>query len=268
MKKFFKLCALSFSLICVLIFGGWTNGTDVEERYADVQLLSPAANEVIEFSSRTIEEYYTPGDFPYFEPEIGMSNACGAVAGAEIVSFYDKYFDDLIPGWDACYPNGRYRVQDKVYIPALMWDMYELMQTNVNAPGVNEQEFLNGLKAYINGKGHSVSYNNIVNGSNFDFETYKSELHNNKVTALLAHAGDVYFVSQNDTQDKIVPINIAGSHIMVAFGYDIYRYYDANGNLFRTDYYLEVAMGMDALTLALYKINPHNLSAAYIVDIK
>ena len=267
MKKLFKLLVVALSLVCVLAFGGWTT-EPAQERYADAPLLSPISSEIVEFSSRTAENYYTPGVFPYFTQETGMTNCCGAVAGAEIVAFYDKYFDDLIPGWDACYANGRYRGQDKVYIPALMWEMYDLMQTNVQDVGVSEQEFLNGLSSYINGKGHSVSYNNVVNGSNFDFETYKSALHNNKVTALLAHAGDVYSIGEYDTQDKIVPINIAGSHIMVAFGYDIYRYYDANGNLFRTDYYLEVAMGMYSLSLAFYKVNPHNLSAAYIVDVK
>ncbi len=267
MKKLFKLFVVALSLVCVLAFGGWTT-EPAQERYADAPLLSPISSEIVEFSSRTVESYYTPGVFPYFTQETGMTNCCGAVAGAEIVAFYDKYFDDLIPGWDACYANGRYRLKDDVYIPALMWEMYDLMQTNVHDVGVSEQEFLNGLSAYINGKGHSVSYNNVVNGSNFDFETYKSELHKNKVTALLAHAGDIYIIGEDDTQDKIVPINIAGSHIMVAFGYDIYRYYDANGNLFRTDYYLEVAVGLSSITVALYKVNPHNLSAAYIVDIK
>ena len=267
MKKLFKLFVVALSLVCVLAFGGWTT-EPAQERYADAPLLTPAANEVIEFSSRTVEAFYTPGVFPYFTQENGMTNCCGAVAGAEIVSFYDKYFDDLIPGWDACYSSGRYRLKDDVYIPALMWELYDLMQTNVHDVGVSEQEFLNGLSSYINGKGHSVSYNNVVKGSNFDFETYKSALHNNKVTALLAHAGDVYIISNNDTHDTITPINLAGAHIMVAFGYDIYRYYDANGNLFRTDYYLEVAVGLQTMTVALYKVNPHNLSAAYIVDIK
>lgn len=267
MKKLLKLSVLALSLVCIIVFGGWTKGNEVPERYADAPIVATIANETIEFSSRTVEYLRTPGGCPFYQQLNGMSNGCGAVAGAEIVAFYDKYHENLVPGWTSYYSTGTYRMQDKVYVPAMMTELYNLMQTNVHDVGVSEQEFLDGLSAYINNHGYSVNYSNVVSGSSINFQACMDAIRSNKVIALLAHAGDVYFVGEYDNYDYVTTQNISGAHIMVGFGYFIYRYYDASGNLFRTDYYLEAAMGQSVLTTALYKVNPHNLSAAYIVNI-
>lgn len=269
MKKLFKLSLLALSLISVLIFGGWTTEQGATtERYADAPIISKIASTTIEYNYRTVDWNYTPGYVPYFTQVSGMSNACGAVAGAEIVAFYDKYYENLIPGWVSYYPaSGVYRFQDSVYVPAVMWELYDLMQTNVKDVGVSEQEFVDGLKAYINNHGYSVNMQNVVSGSSIDYQACKNAINNNKVIALLSHAGDVYDLKEYSGHDTVTPINIAGSHIMVAYGYYEINYYNSNNNLFRTDMYLEVATGLSIPQTALYKVNPHNLSSAYIVNI-
>ncbi len=55
--------------------------------------------------------------------------------------------------------------------------------------------------------------------------------------------------------------------IMVAYGWYEVNYYNASG-LFRTDRYLQVSTGLGSPTpIALYKVNPNDLNAAYIVNI-
>lgn len=269
MKKFLKLSLLAVSLISVLIFGGWTTEQgQATERYADTPIVSVYANTIINYNYRTVDFNETSGGAPCYTPENGMSNACGAVAGATIVAFYDKYYDNMIPDWVSYYPaSGRYRMRDSVYVPNVMWELYDLMQTNVKDVGVSEQEFVNGLKTYINNQGYSVNMQNVVSGSSIDYQACKNAINNNKVIALLSHAGDIYMVGEKSGQDIVTPVNIAGSHIMVAYGYYEINYYNSNNTLFRTDIYLDVATGLEVYETALYKINPHNLSSAYIVNV-
>lgn len=269
MKKLLKLSLLAVLLISVLIFGGWTTEQgQTTERYTDAPVISAHANTIIEYNYRTVDSKYTPGGSPCYRQINGMSNACGAVAGTTIVAFYDKYYENMIPDWVSYYPaSGLYRLQDSVHVPAVMWELYDLMQTNVKDVGVSEQEFVDGLKMYINKQGYSVNMQNVVSGSSIDYQACKNAINNNKVIALLSHAGDVYKLSEKSGQDTINPINIAGSHIMVAYGYYEINYYDSNNNLFRTDLYLNVATGLTICETALYKVNPHNLSSAYIVNI-
>lgn len=269
MKKLLKLSLLAVSLISVLIFGGWTTEQgQIIERYADAPIISKIASTTIEYNYRTVDSKYTPGGSPYYRQVNGMSNACGAVAGTTIVAFYDKYYENMIPDWVSYYPaSGLYRLQDSVYVPNVMWQLYDLMQTNIKDVGVSEQEFVDGLKAYINNQGYSVSMQNVVSGSTIDYQACKNAINNNKVIALLSHAGDVYDLGEYSGHDTVTPINIAGSHIMVAYGYYEINYYDGNNQLFRTDMYLKVATGLTIYDTAFYKVNPHNLSAAYIINI-
>lgn len=269
MKKLLKMLMLPLSLACTLLFGGWTTEQRVtENRYADAPILSTYASETISFSSRTLDSYYTPGGFPFFTQVNGMTNACGAVAGTGIISFYDKYYPDLIPNWTSYYPTtGAYRLQDTEHIDAIMWDLYYLMNTNVTGEGVTEQEFLNGFETYVKNCGFKVNMQNVVSGSNFDYNTYKNAIDNNKVVALLSLPGNIYSVAEHSNYDTISTAYIDGPHIMVAYGYYDIKYYNSNGNLFRNDIYLEVVTGLSAPKTALYKINPHNLTSAYIVNI-
>ena len=269
MKKLLKMLMLPLSLACTLLFGGWTTEQRVtENRYADAPILSTYASETVSFSSRTLDSYYTPGGFPFFTQVNGMTNACGAVAGTGIISFYDKYYPDLIPNWTSYYPaSGVYRFQDSEHIDAIMWDLYYLMNTNVTGEGVTEQEFLNGFETYVKNCGFKVNMHNVVSGSNFDYNTYKNAIDNNKVVALLSLPGNIYTLAEHSNYDVIATAYIDGPHIMVAYGYYDVKYYNSNGTLFRNDTYLIVATGLSASKTAFYKINPHNLTSAYIVNI-
>lgn len=268
MKKLQKLFVVAFAIVCLLTFGAWTSHEEFDDRYVDAPAIVAYADTTINFTRKDDTEYNrTEGGVPQYESLNELTNSCGAVAGAEIVAFYDKQFSELIPNWVSYYPKtGKYRLQDTTYVPAVMREMYTLMRTNVDDVGVNENDFKNGLKTYINNRGYNVSYQNVVSGSSIDFTACKQAIDNNKVIALLAKAGDVYQISNGANYDSLTTTTITGAHIMVAYGYQQISYYNNNG-LFRTDTYLEVATGWPSPTTAYYKINPHKLNAAYIINI-
>ena len=267
MEKLKKLALIPLLIVGILIFGAWTPYNANEQiRYADAPFISTYATETINFTSRVIaEENYTPNNCPIYRQINGLTNSCGAVAGTMIVSYYDKYFNNLIPGWDSYYSNGSYRLQDTVYVPKVMNELYTLMRTNVDDEGVSESDFVNGLKQYINNQGYNVQLQNLVSGNSFNYNGFKNAIDNGKVIALLTRPGDIYDLKYYSTYDMTETTTIAEPHIMVGYGYIQIKYYNASG-LFRTDTYLRVAVGKTA-NAAYYKVNDQTLTGAYIVSI-
>lgn len=266
MKKLKTLTVIPFLLICVMLFGAWTYEAP-ETRYADAPILSTYADETVYYTKReVIEKGITSSYFPHYTPIAGLTNACGAVAGSEIVAFYDKNYTDLIPNWNPCYTNGKYRVKDSTYIPALMTELYTLMRTNVDDVGVSRTDFLNGLQSYVNGKGYQINYQDITSGTGVNYSQYVNAINNGKVVVLFSLPTTVYEFSVGTNSDIIMPTSIAGAHIMVGYDYYQVNYYNANG-IFRTDTYLKVAVGMENISTGFIKINSANLEASYIVNI-
>ena len=269
MKKlmYFTLILVLLSSICM--FGAWSPVTQAtESRYADAPVISSVATTEIYFTSRDIvEERDTAGGAPSYYINYGLANACGPLAGAEIVAFYDKYYSNLIPGWDSYYPaTGKYRTQSTTYVQPLVYELYDLMQTNVKGDGVSEGEFKTGLQQYINNQGYSASYTSVKSGTTLDYNACKTAIDNNKVIALFTTPGDLYEIFEYSDHDLIGSFTIAGNHIMVAYGYLQIKYYN-NSGLFRTDTYLKVATGQSVTSVAYYRVGTSNLEAAYVVNV-
>lgn len=256
-------------LAFVSVFGAWTGSNNVESRYADAQLYSTYASETINYTKKvTTAQNFTDGNCPFYYGTPDITNACGAVAGSEIVAFYDKYYPNMIPNWTSYYTaSGKYRIQDSVYVPALTRELYTLMRTNVDDVGVSRTDFLNGLTSYINGKGYQVNYQSVKSGKTIDFAQCRNAIDNNKVIALFALPTTVYQLSTESNRDTYAGININSAHIMVVFGYVQYQYYNTSG-LFRTDTYLYAAMGKVGYNYVLYKIDSTTTEAAYIVNVQ
>lgn len=265
MNKINKIGAILLFALCLPFCGGWTVATDSTPRYVGGELLSTYASETVTYvSKRVIADISTTNNTPEYSAVSGMQNGCGAVAGSIIVGFYDKYYANLIPDWNSYYSTGKYRTQDRVYVPNLMNELYTLMQTNVDAPGVSESEFKNGLKSYVNGKGYGLNYVSLGQGNSFDYNAFKAAVANNEVTALFIQPSNVYNIDTYDSRDIITSTNISGNHIMVAYGYYEVEYNLGNGT--RVDKYLRVSTGMAEASMMYYKVGSY-LDAAYVVKI-
>ena len=267
MKKIKNLICLALAVLSLSMLGAWApaNAASAETRYADAQFYSTYATETVTFDKKESEVQYNSA--PHYSALNGMTNACGAVAGSEVIGYYDKYYPNMIPGWESFYSaSGKYKLQDSVYIPGVMNELYTLMRINVGGSGVTESNFINGLTKYITGKGYAVGMHSVLSGTSVDFDLCKIAICNNMVIALLSRATDVYIVDEGTTQDSISTITISDTHIMIASGYQEIKYYK-NGSLFRTDRYLIVSSGSKNIGTVFYKLNNHKLDGAYIVNI-
>ena len=262
-----RIRAVLFVLLCLPFCGAWTVAAEQQEtRYTGGELISTYASETISYKSKEIvENIATANNAPsYTGDDIGLQNGCGATAGAIVVGFYDKYYPNLISGWDSTYSTGRYRAQDFVYVPALMQDLYTEMKTNVAGAGVSETEFKTGLTSYVNAHGYSLNYMSLGNGNNFNYTSYKTAIQNNEVTVLFVQPSTIYTIASSTNKDVLNTISISGNHIMVAYGYYEVKYTLSNG--IRTDKYLRVATGLSSCPTAIYKIGTF-VDAAYTVKI-
>lgn len=268
-KKIFLATAILLIFVAVFGVGASAYASVAETRYADAPVRSPYASEIINYTSKEVtEENYTFGRCPMFTGTSDLDNACGAIAGAEIVAFYDRYFPELIPDWTPYFnSNLNYRWQDDVVIPALIHELYTLMRTNVDDVGVSRTDFLNGLTSYVTGKGYQINYQSVKSGNSLNYQQCKNAIDNNKVIVLFVNPTTVYTLTEANGYDALAPKNITGAHIMLAFGYLQIKYYNANG-LFRTDTSLCIATGRDDFPLVFYKIDSTTTNYAYIVNVQ
>ena len=270
MKKLTYVVLVLVLLTSVSVFGAWSPiaQAETEIRYADAPVVSTLASTQIYFTSREIvEERDTDGGAPLYYLANNLPNSCGPLAGTAIVAFYDKYYPNLIPGWDSYYPaTGKYRPQMVNYTDPVLNEIYTLMQTNVKGEGVSESEFKTGLQAYIVNQGYSASYTSAMSGSSLNYNACKAAIDSNKVIALFISPGVVFGLSEYSDHDTYTESTISGNHIMYAYGYLQIKYYNSTG-LFATETFLKVSTGRTSPNIAYFSVNSSNLDAAYIVNV-
>lgn len=244
----------------------------LEGRYYDRPVASArTVGDVETINFTTIDNIYiqTPNRVPLYH-NTTFENGCGAIGGAIVVGYYDKYFENLIPSYTSYYTaTGKYRLQDSTHVPAMIQSLYVSMQTNVVAPGVSESECLDGLEAYVEGKGYSISYTAVkpYNGT-FNHTAYQNAINNGQPVIMFCDTVQLVQASEYDTYNQIWVEQESQDHIVVGFGYQIYRYYNASGTNFRTDKYLAVATGWSPNNIGFIKINDDSwLDSAFAVDI-
>lgn len=265
MKKLNRIKTIALIMLCLPFCGGWTAAPEQSDRYVGGELIATYADETIKYVSKeVVENITTVKNVPSYSAMGDMRNGCGAVAGATVVGFYDKYYENLIPNWESYYSTGTYRIQDGTYVMALLNDLYTRMKTNVVAPGVSESEFKTGLKSYVVDHGYNLEYVSLGKGNSFNYTAFKTAIKNNQPAVLLVQPSELYVLSYLTNEDAITAVNISGNHIMVAFGYYEVKYTLSNGT--RTDKYLRVATGLDGPTMAFYKVGSY-IDAAYQVKI-
>ena len=254
-------------MLCLPFCGGWTSAPNnqADDRYVGGELIATYASETISYvSKQIIEDISTANGAPEYKAVDDMQNGCGAVAGGNIVGFYDKYYENLIPGWASYYSNGMYKKQNSANVSPLLQDLYARMQTNVVAPGVSESEFKNGLQSYVVDHGYTIQYISLGNGNSFDYSAFKTAVSNNQPTVLFVRPSSLYHCQSKDNEDIVTSFNISGNHIMMAFGYYEVKYTLSSGT--RTDKYLRVSVGLSGETQAYYKIGSY-VDAAYQVKV-
>jgi len=265
-KKIFAVTLISLLLLIVVatpMFSVSAEGTSSEIseiRYGleDSPIISSYATETVNFTKRETNYYEVKNGVPLYQGL--LSNSCGATAGAIIVGFYDKYFEELIPNYTSYLTNGNYKGNDSTNVPQLMQELYDLMRTNVDDVGVSEADCLDGLKTYVQNKNRNIKYTSIKSSPNVNSATYLYAMNSNIPVIVFGSNVIIQTFNTGSTSENIFNNTISNNHIFVGYGYYVVKYYSGSNN-FRTDTYMRVACGRTDFPFGFIRLASSSASA-------
>ncbi len=197
--------------------------------YGDGGSTSYTATENIYYTSKTLTATYSLAfRFPLltYSPALG---ACGAVAGGNVVAFYDRYDENLIPNHVSGTPIGNtysYSVGDQ-YTNAAITQLYEYMTGG--GYGMTEDQFKNGLTRYCNEKGRSVSFTSCMSNGSFDYSKMKTNMQTNQPIIFFLSGYNVMKINSSNGYDALSYRVSTATHVMIGFGYSSYTYETSGG---------------------------------------
>ena len=193
--------------------------------------IMPLATSVvtIQFASKDKSEYLMSVQPPRYCTS-PFTSACACIAGANIIGFYDRYYENLIPDYE---PG--YLLMDILYLyytqtsttDDVIRQLYADMGTTDK--GTTESQFKSGMTKYCNRAGYSISYTSMMSGGNVNFiqmARYMEEY--NQPVALFLSGYNVADIDEYEDKDVYGYYYNEGNHVMVGFGYRYLTYTYSN----------------------------------------
>lgn len=271
MKQF--LTVLMSALIAVSILG---MRAETEMTFADGYngaSLENSEKVTIEFARKADDEIMINGGMPEYADGKGLLNSCANVAGATLLGYYDKTYDELIEGFSSARV-----IRDKVFysrqteaVDNVMARLYETMKTNVTEGGTTIANFKSGLREYVNGQGLDIAYSQVVSDYSLGFNAYKGAIRQEKPVVLFCSKYSLVslmaFDAESDTEEFTMQ-HYTGNHVVIAYGIRTIKYYNAAGKLINTLDLLAVATGFSYSPFGYILLDDYGtLIDGYKVDI-
>ena len=202
----------------------------------------------IAFSRKVEEEVVISGAVPLYYDISSRKNTCANVAGAIILEYYDKTFNNLIENFTSARV-----IRDRVLyakqteaIDDVMGCLYTMMKTNVTEGGTTVANFKMGLQTYVNEHGKNISYTQVIINETLQEKTYKQAIEEEKPIVLFVSKYTLIAQSALDAEtgvEEFYKQRYVGNHTVVCYGIRTIKYYDAAGNLVEQMKLLNVATG-------------------------
>ena len=274
---------LIFALFISIPFGGSKSTAYADEGapvvyYDDIVYNSSGSSHVLDNYQISYDEvevsFHNNGNAPSLGlHENDIENACATLAGANIVTFYDRYFPDLLPNFEpgAITPFGFYAYYPDLGADAtisLVRNLHNLMNSH---DGTTEAEFRSGMQTFLSGKSRSISYQSIKTSStSVDLNALDQAFAQNKVALLMCSTYNYVSSLGANEEAKIlnVPkVNSYVGHMMVVYGYDTYDCY-VEGELIYSGVFLQISSCYpDGDTGYIQLYDDLTIENAYIVTI-
>ncbi len=218
----------------------------------------------IDYARKTVEEYSMQYDLPSMPGSV-EGGSCAHNAGAVVISYYDRFCENLIPNYDPMLVIGpivKYRGNSAEAIQ-LTEELVDLMVIGEPHEGVTFSEFQLGMETYVEQQGYTYSTTNIFSNGSFNFNNYKNAVENYRPVALfLINFTMSGGISEGDGQDILGLAYCPVSHVAVGCGYKIITYYDANDNIITTRNYLKVSCNLINYGISYLSVSESNINKA------
>lgn len=220
----------------------------------------------VEYKSKTMDAKVHCIYPPKFS-SVDIKNGCAAVAGMNIIGYYDRYYENLIPNHSAGYEylgSYVYNLQD-TYVNNALKELYSDMDGSDK--GITEPNFINGLKKYCARKGYNCDLSSLMSSGKLSYDKVKDSIKANKPVALLLSTYNFADIFTENNTDSIEYRLYYGDHIMAGFGYRDVTYTLNNGSTSNYKFIL-VSSGFSEAPSGYFNINySTNINAAYGVNI-
>lgn len=235
--------------------------------YTNSGLATPEyVNVVVEYQDLTEDYYEMCFQIPQYCAS-DLTGACAAVAGGNIVGYFDRYYEDLIPNHAAGEMKGDYYYYDFgdhnviEAINTLYADM------NGSSNGITEANFKSGLQKYCSRKGLNCSFTSLKSGSSLNYDSVKSSMKANKPVALFLSTYNICDLGFGEQKDYLNYELYSGNHVMAGFGYRDIIYTLTSGGTSRYRF-IYVATGFVTPSDAYFNLDYHtNIISAYGINI-
>ncbi len=227
--------------------------------------------QTVEHASKQVENYTIQFELPNYMGSVYGITSCANTAGAIIIGYYDRFYENLIPDYQSyvsiggvvCYKTGATEVFD------LVMELYDLMGTDKNQAGTTYAGFQSGMQQYVTGKGYTYTTTNMFTNGSLNMTSYKNAVQAGKPVAMfLSGFAMLVNTSQTTPTDTITSHYINSTHATVGCGYRIDTYYDESGRLIDTRNYLKIASGLESYDIGYLNINAlGQMDKAIAVDI-
>ena len=161
----------------------------------------------------------------------GVSNYCSVLAGVNVVTYYDRFYPNLIPNFEPGmeFSGIYYYLPDMAYdeTKAVFSKLYSYMNVNVVAPGATENDYKTGLTRYVKERGYNLSFTSFHGNSTcVDLNKVAQMAANNKVGVLFCNRYNfVYGISDYNNVRTVAQKSANVGHMMMVYGYFTVDYY-------------------------------------------
>ena len=222
---------------------------------------------IIVYKTRTADSWKMCVAPPKYEGIVGYNNICTAIAAGNVIGFWDRFCENLIPDYTAYRElNGRY--------------MYKMQSTEVSecirqlaidmngGNGTTVTECKSGMTTYCKRAGYSISFSKTMSWGSFNYSSSKTKMKNGEPILLFSQGFSVYdtLADPDNNKDVYSGYISTGNHAMVGFGYIDVTYTFADGSSSSSSY-LQIASGQNDLPFGYFNVKAHQIDDAYSVKI-
>lgn len=191
---------------------------------------------------------------PAYHEDGVLQNACAAIAGTNIISYYDRYYENLIPNYTPGSKIGTmylYKEQNGTVV-SVMNQLNSDMQNDGSGTTLNQ--FKAGMTKYVNTKGLTITYESCVNNGSLNLLKVKENVEEGKPIVLFLSGYNLATITIGNNTDSINYKMMDTNHVMVCFGIKEISYQLANGSS-RTNIYVQVATGLPGHIRGYYQLD-------------
>lgn len=229
-------------------------------------------NETVSYYRKVESETVIPSDIPKYYSTTANANDCAPVAGAIVLGYYDRYFDNLIPNFTAGIAIRDIYIYNpqNASVSEVINSLFELMETNSSGSGTTINQFQNGLQQYVQSKNKTISFESVKNGSFSVGETTASISEQIPVVIFVSGYAliDQDGITSGGNTDVYVKKIYGGAHTMVVSGIKTITYYNQSDAIVEQKILLRVSDGFSSGStnyVMLYGFG--NIDDAYSVNI-